>query len=57
MYPYMAAVGGAVCFGIYSVTRTVASDPAVHDLDIEKLDEKAADKFKESPLRKAITGE
>lgn len=57
MYPYIAAVGGAVCFGIYSVTRTFASDPAVSDLDIDKLDDKAADKYKESPLRKAITGE
>ena len=57
MYPYVAAVGGAVCFGLYSVTRTVASDPSVHDLDIDKLDENAADKYKESPLRKAITGE
>lgn len=57
MYPYIAAVGGAVCFGIYSVTRTLASDPAVSDLDIDKIDDKAADKYKDSPLRKAITGE
>lgn len=55
MYPYIAAVGGAVCFGVYSVTRTVVSDPSLQALD--KLDEKAADKYKESPLRKAITGE
>lgn len=55
MYPYIAAVGGAVCFGLYSVTRTVVSDPGLTDL--EKLDEKAADKYRESPLRKAITGE
>ena len=58
VYPYIAAVGGAVAFGLYSVTRHVAEDPDLGKaIDIDKLDEKAADKYKESPLRKAITGQ
>lgn len=57
MYPYIAAVGGAISFGLYSVTRHVVEDPDLGSQDIDKLDEKAADKYRESPLRKAVTGE
>ena len=56
-YPYVVAVGGAVCFAVYSATRHVAQDPDLGCQDIDKLDEKAADKYRESPLRKAVTGQ
>lgn len=58
MYPYVVAVGGIVSFALYSVTRHVASDPDLGKAqDIDKLDQKAADMYRESPLRKAITGD
>jgi len=58
VYPYIAAVSGAVAFGVYSVTRHVAGDPDLGKAqDINNLDQKAADTYRESPLRKAITGE
>ncbi len=58
VYPYIAAVSGAVAFGVYSVTRHVAGDPDIGKAqDINSLDQKAADTYRESPLRKAITGE
>lgn len=58
MYPYILAVGGAVGFAVYNVTRHVAQDPDLGKAqDIDKLDQKAADIYRESPLRKAITGE
>ncbi|KAL0035494.1 hypothetical protein WJX77_008879 [Trebouxia sp. C0004] len=58
VYPYIAAVSGAVAFGVYSVTRHVSGDPDLGKAqDIDNLDQKAADIYRESPLRKAITGE
>ena len=58
MYPYVVAVGGIVSFALYSATRHVAQDPDLGKAqDIDKLDQKAADTYRESPLRKAISGD
>ncbi len=58
VYPYIVVVGGIVTFAVYNVTRHVAQDPDLgKSQDINNLDTKAADTYRESPLRKAITGD
>ena len=50
------AVGAIAAFGIYSVTRHAVEDPDIgRHTDLDKLSEKAADTYRESPLRKAVS--
>lgn len=56
MYPFAAAVGAIALFGIYSVGRHMLSDPDIgRHTDLGKISEQAADKYRESPLRKAMS--
>ena len=58
MYPFVAAVGAIALFGVYSVGRHMASDPDIgKHTDLGSISEKAADKYRESPLRKAMSKE
>ena len=56
--PYVAAVGGAVAFALYSATRVASANPEVgRKVDIDADTSKAADTFRASPLRKAVAGD
>ena len=58
MYPFVAAVGAIALFGMYSVSRHVMSDPDIgKHSDLGQISEAAADKYRESPLRKAVARE
>lgn len=56
--PYLAAVGGAAAFALYSATRTISANPELGkqvDMDVDTSQD--ADTFKASPLRKAVIGD
>lgn len=58
MYPFVAAVGAIALFGVYSVGRHMLSDPDIgRHTDLGQISEQAADKYRESPLRKAMSHE
>lgn len=56
VYPFIVAVGAIAAFGLYSVSRHVLEDPDIgKHTDLNKLSESAADTYRESPLRKAVS--